>query len=67
MNWHVLWSWEVLWKVLFLVLVTIFAVMSVFVTVLGAKDIKRLLKHLNETAKQDSLDETAKPSSDDSA
>ncbi|MEQ9410808.1 MAG: hypothetical protein RIK87_24060 [Fuerstiella sp.] len=43
-------NWELIWKVVFIAVVSVFAVMSVLVTVLGAKDIRRLLKHLKDTS-----------------
>jgi len=42
-------NWELIWKVVFVVFVSMFAVMSILVTILGAFDIKRLLKQLDET------------------
>ena len=36
-------TWELVWQLVFIGFSAIFAVMSVFVTILGARDIKRLL------------------------
>ena len=41
-------NWELIWKVVFVSVLAMFAVMSVLVTVLGARDIQRLLKGLRE-------------------
>jgi hypothetical protein len=42
-------SWMLLWKITFIVGVTLFAVMAVWVTIAGAKDIKRLFKRIEES------------------
>lgn len=47
-------TWIVLWKVMFVVVMLVFAVMACLVTVLGAKDIRKLLKALGEDEKQHS-------------
>lgn len=39
-------TWILLWKTVLIVTLAIFAVMAVFVTVLGARDIKKLLAAL---------------------
>lgn len=41
-------SWELLWKVVFVGVIGVFAVMSVLVTIFGARDIKRLLGELEQ-------------------
>lgn len=41
-------SWMLLWKVMFVVVMLAFAVMASLVTVLGARDIKKLLKALGK-------------------
>jgi len=41
-------NWELIWKVVFIVVIGMFAVMSVLVTVFGAFDIKQLLNKLGE-------------------
>lgn len=41
-------NWELLWKAVLIGTVGLFAVMSVFVTILGARDIKRLLNQLED-------------------
>jgi len=43
-------NWELFWKALFIGVIAIFTVMSFLVTFLGARDIQRLLKHLNDEA-----------------
>ena len=40
--------WVLLWKLVFIVTVLLFAGLSVWVTIQGAKDIKALLKRLRE-------------------
>ena len=39
-------TWELVWKTVFIGFSVTFAVMSVFVTILGARDVKRLLAGL---------------------
>lgn len=39
-------TWMLLWKVMFVVVMLVFAVMATLVTVLGARDIRKLLKAL---------------------
>ena len=39
-------TWELVWTVVFIGFLSAFAVMAVFVTILGARDIKRLLDGL---------------------
>ncbi len=39
-------SWMLLWKVMFVLVMTVFAVMATLVTLLGARDIRKLLKAL---------------------
>jgi hypothetical protein len=41
-------TWELIWKLVFIIVLSAFAVLSIVVTVLGARDIKRLLKHLRD-------------------
>jgi|GEM_PF-1405282 len=41
-------NWELLWKVFFVLVVSLFGVMSVFVTIFGARDIRRLLRALRD-------------------
>ena len=38
--------WELVWKIVFIGFLATFAIMSVFVTILGARDIRRLLERL---------------------
>ncbi len=42
-------TWILFWKVFFVLVMIVFALMSILVTVFGAKDIKRLLKALGES------------------
>ncbi len=39
-------TWELLWKIVFIGVVSLFALLSVLVTILGARDVKRMLKEL---------------------
>jgi hypothetical protein len=41
-------TWELLWKLVFIIVLSAFAVMSIVVTLLGARDIKRLLQRLRD-------------------
>ncbi len=41
-------GWVGLWKVVFCLGIAIFAVMAVWVTIQGARDIKKLFRTLNE-------------------
>ena len=41
-------TWELIWKLVFIIVLSSFAVMSIVVTVLGARDIKRLLQQLRD-------------------
>ncbi len=41
-------TWMLFWKILFIAVMAVFTVMSVLVTVLGARDIRRLLAGLRE-------------------
>lgn len=45
-------TWELFWQIVLVAVVSAFAVMSVLVTVLGARDIKRLLKGLKDDDKE---------------
>jgi hypothetical protein len=42
-------NWELIWKAVFLLFASLFAVMSVLVTYLGARDVKRLLQGLKDS------------------
>lgn len=42
-------AWETIWKTLFIVTLIVFSGMSIWVTIGGFKDIKKLLKSLSET------------------
>lgn len=41
-------TWILFWKVCFVVVLAIFAVMALLVTVLGARDVKKLLRALRD-------------------
>ena len=41
-------NWPLIWKLTFIGLVAIFAVMSVLVTVLGARDVRQLIARLRD-------------------
>ena len=41
-------TWILLWKIVFILALTTFAVMAVFVSVLGARDIRKLLIALRQ-------------------
>jgi hypothetical protein len=41
-------TWELIWKLVFIIVLSTFGVMSIVVTILGARDIKRLLRHLRD-------------------
>lgn len=41
-------TWELLWQIVFVVFTTVFAIMAVAITFLGARDIRRLVQKLQE-------------------
>ena len=45
--------WQTLWTVLFFLSITFFAGMSVWVTIGGYRDLKRLFQRLNEDQSED--------------
>lgn len=49
-------AWETIWKTLFIVTLIVFSGMSVWVTIGGFQDIKKLLKSLSEAENEDSSD-----------
>ncbi len=49
-------TWMLFWKIVFIAVLGLFAVMTVLTTINGAKDVRRLLKELDEEA--DSGDQT---------
>ena len=51
-------NWELTWKIIFIAVIAVFAMMSVLVTILGARDIQRLLKHLNDASTGDDPSDT---------
>ncbi len=42
-------SWEILWKFVLIVGVSLFAVMAIWVTIAGARDLRRLLTRIDES------------------
>lgn len=54
-------NWITLWPLVLFVTLGLFAVMAVLVTVLGARDIRRLLAHLRESPDSDSEAEETHP------
>jgi hypothetical protein len=49
-------AWETIWKTLFITTLIVFSGMSVWVTIGGFHDIKKLLKSLSESEGEDSSD-----------
>ena len=45
--------WQLVWQVVFIVLLVMFAFLSVLVTWKGAADIRRLLKELDESGESE--------------
>ena len=56
-------TWELIWKVVLIAVLAIFGIMAVLVSILGARDIKRLLIGLRD---QDDDDEEQAGSKDPS-
>jgi len=50
-------AWETIWKTLFIVTLIVFSAMSVWVTIGGYHDIKKLLKSLSEAEQDDPSDQ----------
>ena len=48
--------WETLWTILFFLSISIFALMSVWVSIGGFRDLKRLFQRLNEDITSDDRD-----------
>ena len=46
-------NWRFLWEVCLVGALSLFAIMSIVVTIGGAKDIRRLLRRLEKTNKED--------------
>lgn len=46
-------SWMLFWKIVFIAVLTLFAVMAVLTTINGAKDVKKLLRALDDEANGD--------------
>jgi len=41
-------NWEWIWKIVFVLVTGLFAVMAILVTILGARDVRRLLQSLQD-------------------
>lgn len=52
-------NWELIWKFVLVTILTVFAAMSVLVTIFGARDIKRLLVQLDEQDRSTDTSKTA--------
>ncbi|MDB4690864.1 hypothetical protein OAH23_10640 [Verrucomicrobia bacterium] len=48
--------WQTLWTILFFLSISIFSLMSVWVSIGGFRDLKRLFQRLNEDIKSDDRD-----------
>ena len=51
-------SWSIVWKIVFVMGVSLFAILSVLVITGGARDIKKLIHRLKEDSKNSSTDDT---------
>lgn len=49
-------NWQLLWQIVFISVLILFAVMAVLTTIYGARDVKKLLKELDEEAEADKQD-----------
>jgi hypothetical protein len=49
-------NWMLFWKIVFVVVLSLFAVMTVLTTIYGARDVRKLLKDLDEEANKPSGD-----------
>ena len=56
-------NWMLLWKIVFVVVLALFATMTVLTTIYGARDVRRLLRSLDE----DQADRDQKDSTDESS
>lgn len=57
-------TWMLFWKIMFVLVMAVFAVMSILVTVLGARDIRRLLSGLKDDASADADPSRPRPEVD---
>jgi hypothetical protein len=46
-------SWELLWKIVLIGVVGAFSLMAVLVTILGARDIRKLIKKLRDEEEEE--------------
>ncbi len=44
-------NWMLFWKIVFVAVLSLFAVMTVLTTIYGARDVRKLLKELDAEAK----------------
>ena len=51
-------SWSIVWKIVFVIGVSLFAILSILVIGGGARDIRNLIKKLKEDAKNSSASDT---------
>ena len=51
-------SWTIFWKIVFIIGVGMFAILSVFVIIGGAKDIRTLIQRLKKEGEEPGLSET---------
>jgi hypothetical protein len=51
-------NWQLIWQIVFVSILVLFAVMAVMTTIFGARDVKKLLKELDEDIKKDDDDST---------
>ena len=51
-------SWSIFWKIVFIIGVGMFAILSIFVIVGGAKDIGTLIKRLKKEGEDPGISET---------
>ena len=51
-------SWSIFWKIVFIIGIGTFAILSVFVIIGGAKDIRKLIQRLKSDAEDSQTSET---------
>lgn len=49
-------NWPLLWTLMFVVMLALFACMAVLGTIFGARDIRRLMKHLRHPEDEPHMD-----------
>ena len=50
-------TWMLFWKILFIAVMAVFALMAVLVTILGARDVRRLIAGLRDGDESEDVDE----------